>query len=56
MKWIRKITISRDKYGYTSIPRVVLQSWVARGVTHVNIKFDEGENVLIISPMQNEVL
>lgn len=48
MKFSRKLIVRDGTYGTISVPKPVLDAWAS--VEVVEMEFDEGSNILVISP------
>lgn len=52
MKFLRKLVVRGGIYGTISVPKPVLDSWSS--VEKMELDFDEGSNILIVTPKQKE--
>lgn len=52
MKFLRKLVVREGIYGTISVPKPVLDSWSS--VEKMELDFDEGSNILIVTPKQKE--
>lgn len=46
--------LSGTLYGAVAIPKKILESWIADGVTHVGFDYAETDNILKVSPLKFE--
>lgn len=54
-RFVRRLAVTRERYASVNIPRSVFGMWKKRGVTDVEIVFCPDEDILIVTPLDEEL-